>query len=89
MPRYDYRSDDGQVVELQFPMGDAPESLFSPELGLTVRRVYAPPAAIHFHGPGFYSTEVTGRMHRRRRKNPGDDLPKDFDVAAAAITGTL
>lgn len=89
MPRYDYKCAQGHVTEHTFSMADVPAEAACGQCRRPARRVFAPPAAIHFHGPGFYATDVKGRMHRRRRKNPGDDLPKDFDVAAAAITGTL
>jgi predicted nucleic acid-binding Zn ribbon protein len=53
------------------------------------RRVFAPPAAIHFKGGGFYATDVAGKVHRRRRANPGDDLPVEFDAPAARIADAI
>lgn len=53
------------------------------------RRVYTAPAAIHFRGPGFYSTDVKARQERKRRPNPGDDLYVGHDRAAAQIARSL
>jgi hypothetical protein len=55
----------------------------------TAKRVFSPPAAIHFRGGGFYATDVTGRIHRKRRPNPGDDLPVEFDTPAARIADAI
>lgn len=53
--------------------------------GARARRLFNVPAAIHFKGAGFYSTDVKGRVERRRRPNPGDDLATPFDTHAAAV----
>lgn len=57
--------------------------------GATARRVFCAPAAIHFHGGGFYATDVKGALLRRRRPNVGDSLPKEFDHAAAALADAI
>jgi putative FmdB family regulatory protein len=90
VPRYDYRCEAGHTTEAIFPIGEAPERIACTCCEHdTARRVYSPPAAIHFHGPGFYATDVKGRIGRKRRPNPGDDLPKEFDTAAARITDAI
>lgn len=88
MPRYDYRCTLGHTTEAIFPMADIPESI---RCGCRrkARRVFGPPAAIHFHGPGFYATDVKGTVHRRRRTNPGDDLYVPFDGRAASIADAV
>ncbi len=53
------------------------------------RRVFTPPAAIHFRCGGFYSTDVRGKLHRKRRPNPGDDLPVEFDAPVARIADVI
>lgn len=42
----------------------------------TATRIFGPPAAIHFRGPGFYSTDVKSRVERKRRKMVADDMPR-------------
>lgn len=53
--------------------------------GKIAERVFAPPAAIHYRGRGFYATDVKGAQERKRRPNPGDDLFIGHDPQAAAI----
>ena len=69
-------------------MADVPPSIEC-MCGETADRIYGPPAAIHFRGPGFYSTDVKGRVGRKRRPNPGDDLHKEFDAPAARIADAI
>jgi putative FmdB family regulatory protein len=88
MPAYDFRCKQGHVTERRFSMADVP-SIITCRCNRSARRVFAPPAAIHFRGSGFYATDVTGRVHRRRRPNPGDDLPVEFDTAAARIADAV
>lgn len=89
MPRYDYRCEFcGATTERLFPMAEVPAEVTC-ECDAIAHRVYAPPAAIHFHGAGFYSTDVKGALHRRRRPNAGDDLPKEFDHGAARIADAI
>lgn len=57
--------------------------------GKPAQRRFTVPAAIHFKGPGFYSTDVKGTLHRKRRANPGDDLPKEFDSGAARVADAI
>lgn len=90
MPRYDYRCAAGHVTEGIFPIGEAPQQVACTSCEHdTARRVFSPPAAIHFHGPGFYATDVKSKVGRRRRPNAGDSLPKEFDTAAARIADAI
>jgi len=89
MPRYDYHCEFcGTTTEATFPMADVPREI-NCHCDAIARRVYLSPAAIHFHGSGFYATDVKGSLHRRRRPNPGDDLHKEFDGGAAKIADRL
>lgn len=89
MPRYDFRCPAGHVTEHTFSMAEVPAATGCRMCMREAKRVYQAPAAIHFHGLGFYATDVTGRIGRRRRKNPGDDLPVEFDDAAARIADAI
>jgi putative FmdB family regulatory protein len=88
VPRYDFKCKAGHVTERTFGMADVPPDVVC-DCGRESKRIYQAPAAIHFHGLGFYATDVTSRIHRRRRKNPGDDLPVEFDDAAARIADAI
>lgn len=88
MPAYDYRCPDGHHIEQIFKMADVPETVEC-DCGLRARRMYCAPAAIHFKGPGFYATDVRSKLHRKRRKNPGDDLYTEFDTDAARIARAI
>ena len=70
-------------------MAEVPGQIDCPECDGGAFRVFSPPAAIHFRGGGFYETDVRQKLHRKRRKNPGDDLPVEFDVGAARIADAL
>jgi predicted nucleic acid-binding Zn ribbon protein len=94
MARYDFRCPDGHVTEVACSMADVPPtveclvcSLAQKEV--TAERIFTVPAAIHFKGPGFYATDVKGALHRKRRSNAGDDLPKEFDSGAARIADAV
>jgi predicted nucleic acid-binding Zn ribbon protein len=97
MARYDYRCPLGHVTILIQPMADdTPASVQCDGMvsgielcAATAERVWEPPAAIHFHGPGFYATDVKGSQERRRRPNAGDKLERVHDPDAAAIARSL
>lgn len=89
MPRYDFCCPEGHVTEAIFPMAEVPAEIICPDCATAAKRVFTPPAAIHFKGPGFYSTDVKGRLERKRRPNPGDDLPVEFDHGAARIADAI
>lgn len=88
MPRYDFACPDGHATELTLSRDELPESIIC-HCGETAPRRFAPPIAVIFKGPGFYSTDVTGRVGRKRRKNVGDSLHKEFDHAAARIADAI
>ena len=90
MPRYDYKCEDGHVSEVTMSMADAvtPEVLCA-TCGKRANRVFEAPVAIHFKGPGFYATDVKGTLHRKRRRNSADDLPKEFDRGAARVADAI
>jgi predicted nucleic acid-binding Zn ribbon protein len=81
----------GHASEVRVPMSEMPTSIRCPEVGCRrqAERIFAAPAAIIFRGGGFYATDVTGRIHRKRRPNPGDDLHVEFDTGAARIADAI
>lgn len=98
MATYEYRCPHGHTVEhVQSMVDDVPRYVFcttcrddaiaaGADRPMTIaRRVFHAPAAIHFKGPGFYATDVKSRVERRRRPNPGDDLPVEHDRFAERI----
>lgn len=92
MARYEFLCPDGHLTEITQPMADTvPEQVACADgpCDQPAARVWEPPAAIHYKGRGFYSTDVKGAQERRRRKNPGDDLPVGHDPVAAAIARSL
>jgi predicted nucleic acid-binding Zn ribbon protein len=62
MPAYDFRCPAGHVVEGVFDMANPPSQIPC-SCGEQARRVYHAPAAIHFKAPGFYATDVAGKLH--------------------------
>lgn len=91
MPLYEFACDGcgATTGRVQSMRDKVPAVVDCESCGGPARRVWHAPAAIHFHGPGFYATDPKTRMNMRRRANAGDDLPKPFDRDAAALTGTL
>jgi predicted nucleic acid-binding Zn ribbon protein len=90
VPLYEYQCPAGHTIELSQPIADpTPSELLCEGHDMMAARVWAPPAAIHFKGAGFYSTDVKGAQERRRRPNPGDDLHRPHDPAAAKIARSL
>jgi putative FmdB family regulatory protein len=88
VPTYSYRCPEDHQSEQVFKMVDVPEHVEC-SCGRRAVRVWEAPAAIHFRGSGFYSTDVAGKLHRKRRPNPGDDLHTEFDSGAARIADAL
>lgn len=87
MARYDFQCSKGHVTEYTFAMADVPASVICQHavgkrtclLGAT--RVFAVPT-IQFHGRSSFTNSYTGR---KRRPNPGDDLPRENDPFAEAM----
>jgi putative FmdB family regulatory protein len=75
MPIYEYRCPDGHTFELFQRMTDPPAAECQICGAAPVSKVLYP-AAIHFKGSGFYSTDY-GRAKQRR------DASKDGDAPAA------
>ncbi len=73
MPIYEYRCPNGHTFELFQRMSDAPaEACEICGEGPVTKVLY--PAAIHFKGSGFYSTDY-GRGNRRSASKDGDGTP--------------
>lgn len=89
MPTYDFKCSAGHVTEHVCPMSEIPETVLCENCRRRGQRVFSAPAAILFRGGGFYSTDVNGRVRRKRRPNPGDDLPVEFDHGAARIADAI
>jgi putative FmdB family regulatory protein len=86
--RYDFRCDTGHVSEVTCSMTEVPATVECATCGEEAQRVFSVPI-IHFRGPGFYSTDVKGALHRKRRANAGDGLKKEFDSGAARIADAI
>ena len=84
MPIYEYRCPNGHIFEMFQRMTDAPaEACEVCGEGPVTKVLY--PAAIHFKGSGFYSTDY-GRGNRRSASKDGDGTgdsgePKKTDNA--------
>ncbi len=89
MARYEYRCPLGHVTELVQSMMAPTPATTECQCEETASRVFTAPSAIHFKGPGFYATDVKGTQQRKRRPNPGDDLYRSHDQAAANIARSL
>lgn len=91
MPTYEYRCPNGHTFELFQRMSDPPaETCQICGEGPVVKVLY--PAAIHFKGSGFYSTDY-GRGNRRPASKDGDSAgdggePKKPDKAEPKATGS-
>ncbi len=70
MPIYEYRCPDGHTFELFQRMTDPPAAACEICGATPVEKVLYP-AAIHFKGSGFYSTDY-GRGGRKREGKDGD-----------------
>ena len=77
MPIYEYRCPNGHTFELFQRMTDpAPEVCEACGEGPLTKVLY--PAAIHFKGSGFYTTDY-GRGGRKRDGKEGDSKPASSD----------
>jgi putative FmdB family regulatory protein len=75
MPIYEYRCPDGHTFELFQRMTDAaPAACDVCGAGPVTKVLY--PAAIHFKGSGFYSTDY-GRENRKRDGKDGESASPD------------
>jgi putative FmdB family regulatory protein len=71
MPIYEYRCTNGHQFEVFQAMADDPVSVCQ-ECGAPVERVFRP-VAIHFKGPGFYTTDYA----RKAKATSSSDGDKD------------
>ena len=80
MALYEYACPAGHHTDAHFDMGTAPDAVDC-ICGDRARRIFSAP-----------NTSLMGyraKINRRRRKNPGDDLPIGFDDEAAAIAAQI
>lgn len=99
MAVYEYRCPVGHITELNLPMADEkPEEV---DCGYTdhdgsgrcgccfkpAKRVFLPPAAIHYKGAGTYTNDYKLKYDRKRRKNSADDLPLPAEAAITRAEG--
>ena len=88
MPAYEYRcSKYGHRFEVFMPINGPMRQRLKcqhPRCRQMADRVFGW-ASTHYHGAGFYTTDVKGRTERKRRPNVGDDLARAHDPVAAAI----
>ena len=75
MPIYEYRCPEGHTFELFQRMND-PSPSGCPICGASPVTKVLYPAAIHFKGSGFYSTDY-GRGNRRREAGRDGDGPSE------------
>jgi putative FmdB family regulatory protein len=75
MPIYEYRCPNGHTFELFQRMSDPPPSECQICAAAPVEKVLYP-AAIHFKGSGFYSTDY-GRGGRKKDSSADGDKPPD------------
>jgi putative FmdB family regulatory protein len=75
MPIYEYRCPEGHTFELFQRMADSPPSECQ-ICGLSPVAKVLYPAAIHFKGSGFYSTDY-GRGNRRPGSRDGEAAPSE------------
>jgi putative FmdB family regulatory protein len=73
MPTYEYRCPEGHTFEVFHRMADPPPEACEVCGASPVTKVLYP-AAIHFKGSGFYSTDY-GRGGKRRDGKEGDGAP--------------
>ncbi len=89
MPIYEYRCPEGHTFELFQRMSDPPAAACEVCGAGPVSKVLYP-AAIHFKGSGFYSTDY-GRGSKRRDGKEGEGAPsetKPADTAKSDAKGT-
>jgi putative FmdB family regulatory protein len=75
MPIYEYRCPEGHTFELFQRMADSPPDACEVCGAAPVSKVLYP-AAIHFKGSGFYSTDY-GRGNKRRDGKDGEGAPAE------------
>jgi putative FmdB family regulatory protein len=75
MPIYEYRCDNGHLVEVLQKITDDPVTVCE-ECGAAMQRVFHP-VAVHFKGSGFYNTDYgTSKRKREMEKSASDGADK-------------
>jgi putative FmdB family regulatory protein len=75
MPIYEYRCDNGHLVEVLQKITDDPVTVCE-ECGAAMQRVFHP-VAVHFKGSGFYNTDYgTSKRKRELDKSASDGADK-------------
>jgi putative FmdB family regulatory protein len=75
MPIYEYRCDNGHLVEVMQKITDDPVTVCE-ECGAAMQRVFHP-VAVHFKGKGFYNTDYgTSKRKREMDKSASDGADK-------------
>ena len=82
MPIYEYRRPDGTTFEVLQKMGDDPLTE-DPETGVSVERVFRPPA-IHFKGSGFHNTDYGTRKRNREKESSSSSDAKSPDSSSSS-----
>lgn len=93
MPIYEYRCRKGHQFEVFRAMSDEPVSS-CPQCGAAVERVFHP-VAVHFKGPGFYTTDYARKASAKAGESSdgkpsegggSDSSKRDKKTAAASST---
>jgi putative FmdB family regulatory protein len=75
MPIYEYRCENGHLVEVLQKITDDPVTVCE-ECGAAMQRVFHP-VAVHFKGSGFYNTDYgTAKRKRELDKSASDGADK-------------
>ena len=75
MPIYEYRCENGHLVEVMQKITDDPITVCE-ECGAAMQRVFHP-VAVHFKGKGFYNTDYgTSKRKREMEKSASDGADK-------------
>ena len=76
MPIYEYRCENGHLVEVMQKITDDPVTVCE-ECGAAMSRVFHP-IAVHFKGSGFYNTDYgTSKRKRELEKSASDGADKN------------
>ena len=75
MPIYEYRCRNGHTFEVMHGMADDPVAACE-QCGAPVERVFHP-VAVHFKGPGFYTTDYARKGSKAPDDGKPDAKPKD------------
>ncbi len=77
MPTYEYRCDNGHLIEVVQRMSDPPLEACT-ECGAAVQRVFHP-IAVHFKGSGFYNTDYGKAKNNKGAKTESSEAGSGSD----------